>query len=102
MTFEEALDMIANSTNPPMPMVVLWKDIERNAYVDKTTPIELQFKGPIKIRQALEILLTRLPSEYGKMQYVVKDGLIIIASDRMKLNNKVTRVYDIREIAAGH
>ena len=96
MTFEEAFDMIANAASPPLPMLIMWGDLEKNCFVDADTPIEVAFSGPIKLRTALEMLLRSIDA-----QYAVDGGVVTIASSQMNLPRRmVTRVYDIRELVS--
>jgi hypothetical protein len=40
-TFSEAIDILRNSAEPPLKIVVLWKDLSENAYVEPDTPIKI-------------------------------------------------------------
>ena len=94
MTYEEAFDMIANSTLPKLPLLIMWHDLEKNCFIDGDTPIELEFDGPIKIEKALQILVDSFDG-----QYAVDGGVITVASSQMNLPQKmITKVYDIREL----
>lgn len=93
MTFEEAFDMISNSTTPALSLFIMWNDLERNCFIDKDTPIGVEFSGPVKVKTALDMLLRSIDA-----QYVIDGGVVTIASSQKNLPRRmVTKVYNIRE-----
>ena len=100
MEFGDALEVLRNSIQPALPIVVLWRDLDENAFVDKSTPIGLEGTGEISIGKGLELLLTSVGGEAGELQYVIDGGVITIASKELELQRKVTRIYDMAELAA--
>ena len=95
-TFSEAIDILRNSTRPPLRIVVLWKDLSENAYVEPDTPIKIDGVSGIRLRTGLEIVLRSVYSGFAELGYVVKGGVIIIATKDSLPDRMVTRVYDIR------
>ncbi|MBN1125283.1 MAG: hypothetical protein JXA82_09760 [Sedimentisphaerales bacterium] len=95
MEFETALDILRNSTNPPIPMVVLWGDLNNNALVDKTTPIGLSGVAQIPVRRAIRLLLVSVDGGQDNIDCLARDGVVTIASAASGLRNEmVTRVYE--------
>jgi len=94
-TFSEAIDILRNSTEPPLKIVVLWKDLSENAYVEPDTPIKIDGVSGIRLRTGLELVLMSVYSGFAKLGYVVKGGVIIIATKESLPDKMVTRVYDI-------
>jgi hypothetical protein len=94
-TFREAIDILSNSAEPPLKIVVLWKDLSENAYVEPDTPIKIDGVSGIRLRTGLELVLMSVYSGFAKLGYVVKGGVIIIATKESLPNRMVTRVYDV-------
>jgi len=101
MPFGEAIDILRYSTNPPLNIVVLWRDLAEKADIDKTTPIGMDGVSGIPLRQHLELLLMSVSAgSTAKLGYVVEKGLIIIATTQSLPNKAKTRVYDITDLVA--
>lgn len=100
-TFSEAIDVLRNSTEPPLKIVVLWRDLSENTNVERDTPIKIDgFSGGIRLRTCLELLLMAVSSGFARLDYVVKDGIIIIATKDSLPDKMRTRVYDISYLVA--
>ncbi|AQQ08403.1 Type IV pilus biogenesis and competence protein PilQ precursor [Sedimentisphaera cyanobacteriorum] len=98
MPFGEALEVLRNSTNPPLTIIVLWRDLDENAFIDQTTPINLTIPAPVKVKTALELLLDSVAGGLAELSYVVKDGIIQIATMGSLPDKMVTKRYDVREL----
>jgi hypothetical protein len=100
-TFEEALEIIRHAVAPPLPMVVMWKDIEDNAFIEKTTPVGIEGLGNTTLGQALKLVLLSVSSRGEGLEYVVEEGIVTIASKAMGLGDRrYTRAYDAGELLA--
>jgi hypothetical protein len=95
MAFSEALEELKNSVEPALVIVVLWRDLEEKAEVDRTTPINLDPIPAIRLGTALELLLRSVSAGGAKLGYVVDDGVVIIATAESLPDELETRVYDI-------
>ena len=100
MEFGDALELLRNSVNPPLPLVVLWRDLMNNAFVDKGTTIGLEVDGAMPVGKALWLLLKSVGGELGEIRYLVDGGVVTIATQEMKLQRKVVRIYDVSELTA--
>jgi len=98
--FSEAIDVLRNSTGHPLRIVVLWRDLSENADVERDTPIKIDGVSGIRLRTGLEILLMAVSSRSAELGYVVKDGIIIIATKDSLPARMVTWVYDVTDLAA--
>lgn len=94
-TFSEAIDILRHSTEPPLKIVVLWRDLSENAYVEPDTPIKIDGVSGIRLRTGLELVLKSVYSGFAELGYVVKGGVIIIATKESLPDRMVTRVYDV-------
>lgn len=100
-TFSEAIDILRHSTEPPLKIVVLWRDLSENANVEPDTPIKIDGVSGIKLRTGLELVLKSVYSGFAELGYVVKGGVIIIATKESLPDRMVTRVYDISYLVSG-
>jgi len=101
MPFGEAIDILRYSTNPPLNIIVLWRDLSEKADIDKTTPIGMDGVSGIPLGKHLELLLLSVSAgSNAKLGYVVDKGVIIIATIESLPKKEKTRVYDITDLVA--
>ncbi len=94
-TFGEAIELVRNSIEPPLKIVVMWRDLNENANINPDTPIQIDGVPKIRLNTGLDILLMAVSSEFAKLGYIVKDGIIIIATNDSLPVKRSTRVYDV-------
>jgi len=99
-TFSDAIDILRNSIDPPLKIVVLWRDLSENADVERDTPIYIEGVPRIPLRTGLKILLRSVSSGLAELDYVVEGGVIIIGTKDSLPAKKVVRIYDISYLAA--
>jgi hypothetical protein len=100
--FSEAIDLLRNSTTPPLPIVVLWRQLADGAGVYRETPIGLEGLAGLRAGQCLDLLMLSLSAgASAKLGYVVHKGVITISTtDALPAPKPITRVYDISDLAA--
>lgn len=98
MSFVEALEQIKYCVEPPLPIVVIWKDLYDNADIDRTTPINMDEISGISPGRALRLLLSSVSGGYDKLGYIIEDGIIMIATVESLPNRWETHVYDISDL----
>ncbi|HAL45805.1 MAG: hypothetical protein A2Y12_14355 [Planctomycetes bacterium GWF2_42_9] len=97
--FNEAIEIIKNSVSPPLKIVVLWKDLADNAYIEQDTPIGMHGFAGMPIGEALRTLLTAISGGVANIDYTVKEGIITVATkESLPASKLVTQVYTINEI----
>lgn len=96
--FNDALEILRNSVEPPLELVVFWEDLWENAYISPDTPINMQFLGVIQVRKALELLLKHSSSRLSEVGFAVEDGFIVIATREFLRRNLLLNVTDIADI----
>ena len=102
--FREALEILRNSVEPPLELVVFWADLWENAYISPDTPINMQFLGAMQLRRSLELLLKHSSIRLSEVGFVVEDGFIAIATKEFlhrKLLLNVTGIADLIGAPAG-
>ena len=101
MNFGEAIDILRNSTKPPLNIAVLWRDLGGNADIYRDTPIGMEGLSGIPLRKHLEILLMSVSAgSTEKLGYTVEDGVIIIATRDSLPVKRTTRIYDVTDLVA--
>jgi len=98
MSFAEAIDQIKYCVEPPLPIVVIWKDLYDNADIDRTTPINMDEISGISPGRALKLLLSSVSGGYDRLGYIVEDGIIMIATVESMPERWETHVYDISDL----
>jgi len=97
-TFGRAIDDVKNSVDPPLRLIVFWKDLYENAAIDQQTEIAMDGISGVPLGVALKSLLMAVTGNPGQLGYIVNGGVITIATkDSLKTKWK-TRVYDIRDL----
>lgn len=92
--FAEAITILRNSVQPPLNIVVLWRDLEENSDVDQTTPINIDGISCVQLGTALKLVLESVSST-AKLNYIAKNGVIIIATKETLPKRLETRVYNV-------
>jgi hypothetical protein len=83
MTFADAIEVLRNSVDPPLPIVVMWADINENAFMEPEQPIMISGKGlsSVRLGKGLKILLQGLTgSQNFELGYYIEDGIITVAT----------------------
>ena len=98
MPFGEAVEVLKYSVEPPLKVVVLWRDLEENANVDRATPINMDPVSGIRLGTALKLLLRSVPTGRAKLGYIVRDGVVKIATTNALRQKPQTTVYDVSDL----
>jgi general secretion pathway protein D len=100
MPFSEAIEELKNSVEPPLNIIVLWRDLYDNADIDQTTPINMDAISAIPLGRALEFLLESVSGGFADLRYAVENGVIKIATVESLAVKMKTFVYDIADLIA--
>jgi cytochrome c553 len=96
MPFAEAIDILKNSAEPPLKIVVLWRDLLENAEIEPTTPINMDGISTVRLGTALELLLKAVAGGSEELDdYGVQNGVITVASRECLPRKLETRVYEV-------
>ena len=97
-TFGQAIDDLKNSVDPPLRLIVLWRDLYENAAIDQQTEIAMDGISGVPLGVVLKSLLMAITGNPGELGYIVDGGVITVATkDSLKKKWK-THVYDIRDL----
>jgi general secretion pathway protein D len=100
MPFSEAIEELKDSVEPPLNIIVLWRDLYDNADIDQTTPINMDAISAIPVGRALELLLESVSGGFADLRYAVENGVIKIATLESISVKMKTFVYDITDLIA--
>ena len=98
MPFSEAIDIVRNSVEPALKVVVLWRDLLDNAEIEPTTAINMDGIPAVRLGTALENLLKAVAGGFADLGYVVENGVITVATVGSLPSKMETRVYDITDL----
>jgi hypothetical protein len=96
----EALEIIRLSVDPPLPMVVIWSDLQQTLYLDPDMPIGVDGFTRISPKLAMELILSSVSPGAIRPVAVQEENLLLIVSSRFASQRMKSGVYDIRELAS--
>jgi len=97
-TFSEALDILCRSIEPRLPLVILWKDLEINTYIQQDTPVGIGGMTVIPFGYALELILRSAAGNGPKPVLVVEGGVLTLGSAEILQNKSYNKVYPIKDL----
>ncbi len=95
MPFVEAIDTLKNSVEPPLRIVVLWRDLLDNAEIEPTTAINMDGIPTVRLGAALELLLKAVAGSFVDLGYVIQNGVVTVATAESLPQKFETRVYEV-------
>ena len=96
MPLSEGIRVLQNSVDPPLKISVNWGDLSNNAQIDQTTPINMDPLSGVRLRAALDLLLESVSAGGAtKLGYIVKDGVVTVATQQSLPSKLEARVYDV-------
>ena len=96
----DAIDILSNSSQPPLTIVVLWGDLSENAFIEPEEPIKMSGRllSAIRLRTGLDRLLQAVGGGLAELDFVIEDGVITIATKESLPTSFVNTIYDVREL----
>jgi hypothetical protein len=83
MPFSEAIEYLKNASEPPLPIVVMWKELIEDCEIEPTTPIDMDGLPSVKLETALRTLLAAVSGGVTDISYQIDDDVIIIREEEM-------------------
>ncbi|MHC4475097.1 MAG: hypothetical protein ACYTEL_05610 [Planctomycetota bacterium] len=96
MSFYDAMDLLKNSVDPPLRIVVLWRNLLDDAEIDQTTAINMDPIPTAPLGMGLDLLLKSVAAGVADLDYIVDNGIITVATVDGLPRKLVTRVYELR------
>ncbi|MHC4418441.1 MAG: right-handed parallel beta-helix repeat-containing protein, partial [Planctomycetota bacterium] len=100
MAFAEAIEELKHSVEPPLKIIVMWRDVFDNADIDQTTPINMDAIPAVRLGRGLELVLEAVSGGFAELGFAVEDGVITIATKGWLSSKLETRVYDISKLVS--
>ena len=79
MALSEAIEELKNAVEPPLTIIVIWRDLYDKANIEQTTPINMDGLPAIPLGTALKHLL-HCASSGTELAYEIEEGVITIAT----------------------
>jgi len=101
MPLSEAIEIIRGSVEPPLSIVVLWRDLYDNAEIEPSTRIDMDGLPKVRLGIALENLMRAITpaTAFSPVDYVVNKGVVTVGTENSLPTQKMeTRVYDITDL----
>jgi len=98
--FGRAIEVLRNSTRPPINIMVFWNDLRDNAGIDRHTPVGAELIPGVSLRKNLETMLASLSAGRVKLDYAVVDGVVVIATKDFLPKKMLRNTYDITDLSA--
>ncbi|UCG46035.1 MAG: hypothetical protein JSU94_11090, partial [Phycisphaerales bacterium] len=100
--FNEAIEVLKEAVDPPLKIVVIWRDLYENADIEPTRPINMDGLSAVQLGTGLENLLKAVAGgvtgTLSDLGYVVERGIITVATVDSLPSKMETRVYDITDL----
>ncbi len=102
MTFGRAIEILRHCVNPPLNIVVLWRDVEERAGITRETLIGLDGVPGLRIRQYLDTLLRSVSAgANAELGFCLDGGVVLVATkDSLPKPKYEVRVYDVSDLLA--
>ncbi len=102
-TFQEAMDILSGSVHPRLPLVILWSDLENNAFIDKEMPVGLSGFGALPLKQALKLILLSVSRAGGLKPELAFEGRVItIGTQRGLLQKSFVKSYSVEDLTQSY
>ncbi len=99
MSFGRAIEVLRNSTKPPVRIVVLWGQLEQ-INVGPASRISMDGFSEISLRTGLKILLASVSNGQNQLDYWTTDGVIVIGTKDSKPKVQTTRLYNVCDLTS--
>jgi len=84
MPFAEAIDTLRNAVDPPLPIVVMWKELLDSCEIEPTTPIDMDGLPEVKLKSALKALIEAVSGGLTDISYQIDDDVIVIREEELQ------------------
>ena len=100
MTFAEAIDILRNSVDPQLSIIVIWSDLSENAFIERDQAIQISGMGlsSVRLRTGLDRLLQAVGGGFTELGYSIGDGIVTVATEEYLPTNYVKNISDVGEL----
>jgi tetratricopeptide (TPR) repeat protein len=100
-TLEEAINILRNSVDPKLTIIVLWPDLSQNAFIERDTAVNMSGEGLVSItlRTALNRILQAVSSAaMADLGFVIEEGVVTVATRDSLPTSFTNSVYDVSDL----
>ncbi len=97
MPFAEAIELLKNSVEPPLPIVVLWKELQESCDIEPPTPIGMDGPPPVKLETALKTVIEAVSGGLTDISYQIDDDVIVIREEELQSPQAAFSTIEIQE-----
>lgn len=80
MPFSEAIEVLRSSVDPPLNIVVLWRDLLDVAEIEPDQSIHMDGVTNLKVGTALKVLLQAVGGGFARLTYEIREGVIVVGT----------------------
>lgn len=84
MPFSEAIKLLKHAVEPPLPIVVLWKELMDSCGIEPTTPIHMDGLPAVKLETALKMVIAAVSGGLTDISYQIDDDVIVIREEELQ------------------
>jgi len=84
MPFSEAIEILKNAVEPPLPLVVLWKELAESCGIEPATPIDMDGLPRIQLGTALKTLLEAVSGGVSEISYQFDGDVIVVREEEFQ------------------
>ena len=84
MPFSEAIECLRNAVEPPLQIVVLWRELLDSCEIEPTTPIDMDGLPQVRLGTALKTLIAAVGGGFSDLSYQIDDDVIIVREEEMQ------------------
>ncbi|HSW02797.1 MAG TPA: hypothetical protein VLI39_21715 [Sedimentisphaerales bacterium] len=101
----EAFEILRRSIDPPLNIVVLWRDLMENANIESSSPVDFDGPPSIRLGTALDNMASALSDPLAgpdyRVDYVINRGVVTVATrEGLPAKKMETRVYDVSDLVS--
>jgi len=97
MPFAEAIELLKNSVEPPLPIVVLWKELLESCEIEPTTPINMDGLPQVKLESVLKTVIEAVSGGLTDVSYQIDDDIIIIREEEQQTPSPTSTALSTEE-----
>lgn len=84
MPFSEAIELLKNSVQPPLPIVVLWNELQERCGIEPVTPIGMDGPPAVRLETALKMVIAAVSGGNSDISYQIDDDVIVIREGELQ------------------
>ncbi len=97
-TLRDALRIISGQSSPPLPILAMWGDLERNALITPDSPVGLEGFGQVPAEQALRLVLLSVQPPGMPLRMIYEGGVVTIATGYADIEKPRSVVYPVADL----